>query len=184
MIDGRRDVTGLLAIAFLALVFMLGARSQDDDRTFVVNLKEPHPVRGEVEVRSPIPHGDLVRILDITIGSSSAEETALWVDAGTLDVSGFTSIVLSLYGDLKGIPSTPGVVAVVLVPDEEEILRAFAQGEVHLSLEATAEAGGSDLLYFSGTAERLPIGFPQYRVFLYNTTDRSAAANIFAYLTN
>ena len=37
--------------------------------------------------------------------------------------------------------------------------------------------------YFSTSFPNLIIGFPRYRVFVYNTTDRIATVNVFAYLT-
>ncbi len=39
-------------------------------------------------------------------------------------------------------------------------------------------------LYFSGASASLAIAFPRYRAFLYNTTNRSAAVDVLAYLRN
>ena len=63
-------------------------------------------------------------------------------------------------------------------------MRSFQENELHLALEATADVMAGDLSYFSGTGASLPLGFPRYRVFVYNTTAQSVTVDIFAYLTN
>lgn len=178
----REHLLSLVAVAGLASAATFGA--QELTRTFVVNLKDPHPIQGSVEVPSPIPHARLESMLDVVVGPSSRGEPSLWAEAGMLDTSGFTSVVLSLHGQLRGTPGGPGVVGLILVPDEETIQRALAEGEVHLPLEAVADPVPTGGLYFSGTRAALPVAFPSYRVFVYNTTDRSASVNVFAYLVN
>jgi hypothetical protein len=178
----QREIVLSLSAAILASAGTLGF--QETTRSFVVNLQDPHPIEGTVVVPTPIPHSKVVSFTDIVVAPATGGETGLWTGAGSLDTSGFTSVVLSLHGQLRGSPTARGVVAVALVPEEENILRAFAEGEVHLALEARADPVPSGGFYFSGSAAGLPVAFPQYRIFLYNTTDRSAAVNVFAYLTN
>lgn len=157
---------------------------QELTRTFVVNLESPHPVEGVVDVPRPVPHARLESMLEVVVGPAPRDEPSLWADAGTLDASGFTSVVLSLHGQLRGAPTGTGVVGLILVPDEETIQRALAEGEVHLAIEAVADPVPTGGLYFSGSRAALPVAFPAYRVFVYNTTDRSASVNVFAYLVN
>lgn len=157
---------------------------QQVTQTFVVNLKDPHPVEGVVDVTRPIPHSDVQSFFDVVVPPASRAEPGLWSDVGVIDTEGFTSAVLSLHGQLRGDTGREGAVVVVLVPEEENILRALGEGEVHLALEAEASPVPSGGLYFSGTRAGLPIAFPRYRAFVYNTTDRSASVNLFAYLTH
>lgn len=171
----------LLVVALAASVTTLGV--QELTQTVVVNLKDPHPIEGRVVVPAPIPHSEMASWTDAIVAPASREETGLWTDLGAVETSGFTSLLLSLHGQLRGSTSGGGVVAVVLVPNEENILRALAEGEVHLELEALADPLPADALYFSGASERLPIGFPSYRVFLYNTTERSASVDAYVYLS-
>ena len=178
----RHEILSLVAVGVLASVTTLGV--QELTQTFVVNLKDPHPIEGDVNVLSPIPHSDMTSMVDVVVAPATREQTGLWTDVGPLDTAGFTSVVLSLHGQLRGSTGGTGVVSLVLMPDEENILRAFAEGEVHLELEATADPVPTNALYFSGTSGNLPIGFSSYRVFLYNTTERSASVNVFAYLAN
>ena len=169
-------VAGLGSVGFVAF--------QTLERVFVVNLKDPHPIEGTVAVGTPIPHSETQSLLEVVVAPASRDEPPLWTEAGILETDGFTSVVLSLHGQFRGNPSGPGTVGLVLIPEEENILRALGEGEVHLPLEAAAEGIPNGRLYFSGSRAGLAIGFSRYRVFLYNTTDRSASVNIFAYLTH
>jgi hypothetical protein len=179
---GRERLLSLVAVAGLASAVTLGV--QEITRTYVVNLKDPHPIQGTVEVPEPVPHARLERMLDVVVGPSTRGEPNLWAEAGVLETDGFTSVVLSLHGQLRGIPGSTGAVGLILVPDEETIQQSLVEGEVHLALEAVAEPVPAAGLYFSGTRSGLPVAFPRYRVFVYNTTDRSASVNVFAYLVN
>lgn len=178
----RHELLSMGAVAVLASVTTLGV--QELTQTFVVNLESPHPIEGDVSVSAPIPHSDTASMIDVVVAPSAREETGLWTDVGEIETAGFTSVVLSLHGQLRGSTSGTGVVALVLVPNEENILRALAEGEVHLTLDATADPVPPDALYFSGASDVLPVGFPSYRVFVYNTTERSASVDVYAYLGN
>ncbi|HJS74276.1 MAG TPA: hypothetical protein VJ921_08325 [Vicinamibacteria bacterium] len=154
------------------------------DRVFVVNLKDPHPIEGTVKVDTPIPHSETQSLMDVIVAPAPRDEPSLWTEAGFLETDGFTSVVLSLHGQFRGSPSGIGDVGLVLIPEEENILRALGEGEVHLPLDAVAVGVPDGLQYFSSSRAGLAIAFPRYRVFLYNTTDRSASVNIFAYVTH
>jgi hypothetical protein len=170
--------------AIAALAFAGVAGLQELTRSFVVNLKDPHPVEGAVEVVEPIPHTTLQSISEVIVSPAPRSEPSLWTEAGVLETDGFTTAVVSFHGQFRGSPSAPGAFGAVLVPEEENVLRAFAEGEAHLVLEAVADPVPNGRLYFSASRGGLAIAFPRYRVFLYNTTDRSASVNVFAYLTH
>ena len=175
----------VFSLSALAAVASAGfAGYQVADRVFVVNLKDPHPIVGTVEVPAPIPHSSVQSLFDVVVAPAARSEPSLWTEAGMIETDGFTSVVLSLHGQFRGNPSGPGAVGLVLIPEEENVLRALGEGEVHLALDAVAEPVPDGRQYFSGSRAGLAIGFPRYRVFLFNTTDRSAAVNIFAYLTH
>lgn len=166
------------------LVFAGAASVQELTRSFVVNLKDPHPIEGAVEVRSPIPHSELQSLFEQIVSPAPRSETSLWTEAGTLETDGFTTAVVSFHGQFRGNPSAPGSFGVVLVPEEENVLRAFAEGEAHLVLEAVADPVPNGRLYFSASQAGLAIAFPRYRLFLFNGTDRSASVSVFVYLTH
>ncbi|MGH9323035.1 MAG: hypothetical protein ACRD3V_24500, partial [Vicinamibacteria bacterium] len=144
----------------------------------------PHPIEGTVEVATPIPHSGVQSLFDVVVGPASRDEPSLWTEAGMIETDGFTSVVLSVHGQFRGNPSSTGAIGLILIPEEENVLRSLAEGEVHLSLEAVAEPVPDGRSYFSGSRAGLAIAFPRYRVFVYNTTDRTAAVNVFAYLTH
>jgi hypothetical protein len=176
----RELVLTLAALAGAGTAGVVGFQ----DRTFVVNLKDPHPIEGTVTVETPIPHSETQSLLDVIVAPAPRDEPSLWTEAGILETDGFTSVVLSMHGQFRGNPTGLGDVGLVLIPEEENILRALGEGEVHLPLDAVAQGVPNGRQYFSGTRAGLAVAFPRYRVFLYNTTDRSASVNIFAYITH
>jgi hypothetical protein len=184
----RKTIAVAIALVTAAwLIFMLPsgvARSQEVMRALVVNLENPHPVVGTVSVEGTIRHADTVRVHDVIVSSARRDEPPRWTDAGVVDTSGFTHLALSVQGYVKGRVNQPGVIGVILIPEEEPIIQALSEGQIHLPLEVTADATPGVISYFSASEPRLPIAFPQYRVWLYNTTEESAAANVFLYLTN
>lgn len=178
----RELVLSLSALAGLGSASFVGY--QELNRTFVVNLKDPHPIEGTVAVGTPIPHSETQSFFEVVVAPAPRDEPPLWTEAGILETDGFTQLVLSLHGQFRGNPSGVGDVGLVLIPEDENVLRALGEGEVHLALDAVAEGIPDGRQYFSGSRAGLAIAFPRYRVFLFNTTDRSAAVNIFAYLTH
>jgi hypothetical protein len=175
---------GLLAAALLLATLAFSAGGVQESRSYVVNLETPHPIEGEVGIVGPITHSRVERISGVVVAPVGRGATSLWAEAGRLQTDGFTSVTLSLHGLSGGTDRRAGSVGVVLVPAEARILRAFQENELHLALEATAEVSAADLRFFSGSSPSLPLGFPTYRVFVYNTTEQSVTVDIYAYLTN
>lgn len=175
---------GILAatLLFTTLAFTVGG--VQESRSYVVNLRTPHPIEGEVGIVGPIAHSKVARMSRVVVAPVGRQETSLWAEAGMLEADGFTSVTLSMHGLSGGTDRRAGTVGVVLIPDETRILRSFQENELHLALEATADVIAGDLRYFSGSSASLPLGFPRYRVFVYNTTPQSVTVDIFAYLTN
>ena len=180
----------ITACVFLFTLLMLHWTSstrtvgaQDEARTLVVNLGSPHPISGQVSINGPIQHAAMVRIEDVIVPPALREEAATWTLAGEVATEGFTSMNLSLQGQMRGTVSGGGLIGVILVPDEEPMVQALSEGIVQLFLEATAPVSvGAD--HFDSSAPWLPIAFPKYKVYLYNTTEHGASTNLFFYLTN
>jgi hypothetical protein len=108
----RSEAFSLIIVGVLASLTTLGV--QELTQTFVVNLKDPHPIEGEVRVSAPIPHSETASMIDVIVAPATRDEPGLWTDVGPLETGGFTSVVLSLHGQLRG--STNGDGAVTLVP--------------------------------------------------------------------
>jgi hypothetical protein len=157
----------------------------EPERVIVTNFPERQEVTGSVSVAEPIPQSELVRRVDVIVPSVAREDTTQLTDAGTLDASGFTHVVIGLRGEVQGNLGRDGVVGVVLVPEEEPVLRALREeGRYDFAREVRAEVIRTDRGYFASRQRRYLLGFPRYRIFLWNTADRSVSADVYAYLTN
>ncbi len=55
---------------------------------------------------------------------------------------------------------------------------------MHFFLETAARGVTSETPYFASGQPRYTVAFPRYRVLMYNTTDKTVSASLFAYMTN
>lgn len=150
----------------------------------VANFPEVQKVEGKVSVAEPVPHSALVRRLDVVVPPVLRSNTTGLVEAGVVDAAGFTHAVLGLRGEVQGNLLKEGAVGAVLVPDEDPVLEALReQGRYDFPVEVRAEVRKQDRGYFASDQPRRVLGFPRYRVFLYNTSDRSVNADLYVYLT-
>lgn len=173
------------AIGLWALTPFGEVVSQSVESVLVTNFPDIQQVSGEVRIQGPIQLSRLERFEDVLIPPVRPEDTTRLVEAGTLHTAGFPQVVLSLHGLVRGELKQPGDVGVLLVPDEPQILQAFNEvGQVHFALQASAGAVSHRTPYFASTQPSFRVGFKSYRVYLYNTTDKSVTVNVYAYLTN
>jgi hypothetical protein len=181
---------GLLAGVGLSLVLVtVGAFWADDVRSritevLVTNFPPVQVVAGEVKVIGPIRQTVFVSFKDVTVPPVAPTETTRLINAGTLGTSGLPKVVLSLQGKTAASVLKAGRVGAILVPDEEPIQQALAEkDEIQFPLEVSAAVPVGDKAYFASGQPYLQTGFPQYRVLLWNTTDRTVTVNVYAYLT-
>lgn len=178
-----------LGLPLLALLTVLGlsawALRITADRfepVKVVNFPPIQDVSGAVTVPEPVPHSRFVELENVVLSPADRNRPSEWSREGELDASGFTHVVLGMTGDVRGTLGSPASVGAILVPDEtgpQQILRE--EGVAVLSLEVTAELepGRS---HFASESVRLPLGFPRYRVYLWNTSSNSLSVDLYAYL--
>ena len=106
-------------------------------------------------------------------------------EAGTLVTDGFPRVVLSVHGIVKGKPNKPGEVGAILVPDTPSIGEAFDEiGVIHFELRASAQGVSATTPYFASNQPEYTVGFESYKIYFFNTTDKTVTVNLFAYLTN
>jgi len=205
----RTSVATLMLIAALA-VFLLTpfgqVVSRDVSRVLVTNFPGIQNVEGTVEVKGTIRVAELVTFENITVPPVKPSDTTRLVEAGTLVTDGFPEVVLSLHGVVRGsalkhgevgailIPDQHvvrgsalkhGEVGAILIPDQQQIQEAFdEQGFFHFALRAAAHDVSSKTPYFASDQPKYTVGFENYKVLLYNTTDKTVSVNLFAYLTN
>lgn len=175
---------GVLALVLILVPVVLLASVGDIQRVLVTNFPRVFRVEGEVTVKGPIRQTRAESFLDVLVPPIARTDTTRLVNAGTLETDGFAWVVLSFAGQLKGEALRPGELGVVLVPDEDVVRRALdEQGLLVFPLELASAPVSGRPSYFAAPPARLPVGFPRYRVLVYNNSDKSASVDLFAYLT-
>ena len=154
-------------------------------RVIVTNFPESQKIEGEVTVRGPIRQTAQFSLKDIVVPPVSPKDTQRLIQAGTISTDGFAFVVLGLAGQIRGEVVRAGSVGAILLPEEDSILRAFEEkGELQFPLQVTSNTVTSASPFFASDQPRLLIGFPRYRVFLFNTSQKTVSVNLYAYLTN
>ena len=178
----------LLLCTVLALATLLPiahASSEDIQRVLVNNFPSLQKVFGAVTVEGTISHAVQQRFPETVVSPVKPEETHRLVAAGTLAADGFTSVVLGVSGQFKSQFSRAGTIGVILIPEEDPILRAFEEaGKFQFPLEVKAVSANNQSPHFASESVKLTLAFPRYRVYFYNTTDGTVGAFLHTYLTN
>jgi hypothetical protein len=138
---------------------------------------------GPLSGTEPVSMGDLVGYRGILVPPVERADVTKLVDAGTIDADGYTYVVLNLAGEVKeNPPRSGGIVGALLVPDVAPFDKVLTQlNVVALPLEIRAAATAETHPYFWAKQVRFEVGFPRYRVLLYNTTGTTATVAFFAY---
>lgn len=181
----RACFVSLLVAAACLLGARPGTAQEEPELVEVVNLPEVQSVDGTVTVQGPISQTRLASMEVEVVSPVEPTATTDLVLVGTLETSGFKTVVLSLAGQVRAAYHRAGRVGAVLVPDVEIARTAFLEhGQLlfPLRVDASAEAEGGD--YFASDQPEFPLGFDRYRVYFFNTTDRPASVTLFAYLGN
>ena len=185
----RRHLPAVLSGAAAALLVLLFAPirtlSQEIQSVFVSNFPQVQPVSGDVRLSEPMPFAKQVRFNDLLVAPVPRRETTRLIEAGTLETQGFTHVVLSLRGQIGGSVVKAGDIGVVLIPDEPQIIEALdEQALIQFPLEAVAVGIDLRTPVFASNQPRFVIAFERYKVLLYNSTDKTARVDVFAYMTN
>ena len=151
----------------------------------VTNFPEVQKIDGAVSIEGPLVSGSLQRIEEVVV-SPVDRGAATRMDAqGAVTTDGYTSLVVSLVGEVQGSVDREGTLGVVLAPDDSVVNRALRQDSVVLfPLEVTVEIPLGSPGWINAESKSFQIAFPSYRVYLYNTSDKSVATTVYVYLTN
>ncbi len=189
----HKVIYGLILGCLLALSLLLlpgeparAQRSQPAQEVEVVNFPQVQRVDGRVGVHGSVKVEEAVPAALATTAVVLVEPTrgrspAAMVFAGSLDSAGWRHAVLSLAGEARGRGGA-GAVGAVLVPHTDLASRAFEDQRLLFPMEVVAEVEESSLWVSSGQPE-VRLGFPRYKVYLYNTSERTVAVTFSAYLT-
>jgi hypothetical protein len=176
----------LLLIALLVLLLWRparGAESEERTQVTVTNFPEVQHIDGTVSVRGPIPGTALVHLANITVSPAQRTEVDDFSRGGTLETAGYARAVLSLTGHIKGSVVRSAEVGAILIPDETPVLDAFneeQQLQFPLTVAASNLAVGKG--FFASEPTAVQVAFPRYKVFFFNTSDKTVEVDLFAYL--
>jgi hypothetical protein len=85
-----------------------------------VNLKDPHPIEGNVSVEAPIPHSATRSLLEVVVAPAARDEPSLWTEADPRPTASPRGAELT---DSSGNPAA-GAVGLVLIPERERSPRS------------------------------------------------------------
>ena len=144
-------------------------------------------MKGEVKVKGDLmPRCRQVLFQNLNVTPAGRLDTARLTYAGILEADGFPAMTLTLLGKCMAPVPVPGSIGAILVPDNNWAKQALDKEDIFLAGAevATKVSPGQDRTktYFSTPSKAFPVGFPRYRVYLYNTTDRTATADLSIYL--
>jgi len=175
----------ILALLLAGATRPAGGTGEEPRPVRVVNFPAVQQVKGQVGIDGTVRHAALVTFADLVVPPVEPSETGRLVDGGILPAEGFTSVVLSLGARAGGRALRSGSVGVILIPDEAEITRTFEQdAQLLFPIEINAPLTQGTYRMTAASQSRQTLGFPRYRVRLYNTTDKVVNATLYAYLTN
>lgn len=148
----------------------------------VQNFPELQQIKGSVSIEGTTKS---IAKEGLVVPTSQRAEMTEMVYAGTIETEGFTSLLISLQGEMRSEVFSSGTIGVLLVPAEGSILRVLRDAKrVQFPIECKAQTKSGDSIYFESEQVQQRIAFSRYKMYLYNTTNRSADANVYLYLSN
>ena len=178
----------LAAVLVLVVALSLPAArllaGSDIDQVWVRNFPDVQAVRGDVQIREPIPASRFAPMRGLLVAPGTDGELASLEAAGEVDAGGFAQLTVSVSGQVTSELFRGGEVSVILVPDEPVVIdRLRRTGEAALAHRLTLGVDRAAGPYFAASRASLPVAFPRYLVYLTNGTDRTAELDVFLYLT-
>jgi hypothetical protein len=141
-------------------------------------------VDGGVHIAEPIPSNEMVRMDPITVTTVKRHQTNQLVSGGVIESGPFTAVRISLGGYVEGTPPEPATIGAVLVPDEDFVLEALKEGVYLFPIEVTMSIPQESLPYVGAQSQTEQLSFPRYRVYFYNTSQRTVKTQLYAMLMN
>ncbi|MFN7965525.1 MAG: hypothetical protein U0V87_07550 [Acidobacteriota bacterium] len=185
----RSLAVGVLSLVLLVLVAIGTATRSTAEGTqsvFITNFPELSRVDGVVAIRGPIEQAVFVKFEDKLVTPVNKTDPNRFIAAGEFTTGGHSEVVLSMNGLTKGSVLKSGYIGFILVPAEIESISAaqFESRQIHFPLEVSTEIGPKTPSWFAATPVRLTLGFPKYRILMYNNTDAAVTLNLYANLIN
>jgi hypothetical protein len=179
-----KEMSRHLVVYFMITVVPMAAHANEVE-VKVKNFPDTQRIKGSVSIDGTVRHAKSFKVEGVLVSSSKRNEITELIPAGIVETDGFTSISVSLQGEIKSSNFIPGAIGVLLIPDEEPILHALREAkQVQFPIETICNIKSGDSEYFSSPQSSNRVAFPRYRVYLYDTLNRPAEANVYLYLTN
>lgn len=161
-------------------------KGQEVQDVTVTNFPAVQVVKGSVSIDGVVSHARSLKVEGLLVPTSSRDNISELFSAGIVETEGFTSMAISLQGEVKSNNFAPGTVGVILIPDEWPILRVFRERKlIQFPIECLATIKPADLVeHFSAPQCNERISFPRYKLYFYNTVNTSVETNVYLYLSN
>jgi hypothetical protein len=183
--EATMKITSSTVLFLIAFSGLGSVRGSELTPVVVTNFPEVQRIDGAVSISGPLVNGSLQRVDEVVVSPVDRRAATRMDPQGAVTTDGFTSLVVSLVGEVQGSVDRKGTLGVVLVPDDAVINRALRQdGAVLFPLEASVEIPLGSPGWINAKSKSFRIAFPGYRVYLYNTSDKSIATTVYVYLTN
>jgi len=174
-----------LVAALLISTFLLQSVQAETIDVRVNNFPESQQVKGAVSIDGTTSHARSYKKEGVVVPPARRSEPSELVFAGVVDTDGFTAVTINLQGEVKSGSFTPGSIGVLLIPDEEPVLRALREAKrIQFPIESAARLNSGDSSFFSADQVQQRLAFPRYKIYFYNTLNRTAEANVYFYLSN
>jgi hypothetical protein len=185
----RKPVAIALLLVAAAALFVLtphGAALAEEARSvFVTNFPDVFRIKGTVTVDGPVKQAKYSALREVVVPPINPKDTVRLIQGGIIESDGFSGMVVGLQGQTKGEVYRAGTVGVYLLPDEDAIVKVYEEkGQTPFAFELTVSGVSGASPYFASSGNRLSVGFPRYRTYFYNTSDKTVSVNLYAYLTN
>jgi hypothetical protein len=169
-----------IGFSLLLSMFPSPASCRDISDVKVTNFPETQKVKGSVAIEGA---GKAIKREGILVSRSRRNELTELFYSGFIDTEGYTSVSLYLQGEIRSATFPSGSIGVMMIPDEEPVLRALKEsGQVQFPIETVCTIKSEDSEYFSCQQVNQNIGFSRYRIYLYNTLDKPAEVSTYIYL--
>ena len=191
LIDRRPGVRHFVLIITTTLLLTLlvvfppwgTSYSQPPTEVVVTNIPKVQQIEGKVSVVGVVRQAELKRRVKLIVPSVAREDVTSLIQAEAVTTDGFSELTVSLHGEARGTVGRDGTIGVVLVPDEPAVLKALDNhGVFHFPIEVKAGLTRNGPSHFD-VQQRFDLGFASYKVYLYNSSDRTADVNVYLYLT-
>ncbi len=181
MFETIRKKTFLCFLLLQVVTASTLAQTAEASEVRVTNFPETQKINGTVSVNGI---AKAVKRESILLTPSRRTELSELFHAGKIETEGYTNVSVYLQGEIKSSAFISGNIGIILIPDEEPILRAFKETkQIQFPIVVICSITSGDSEFFGCTLSNQPIGFARYRMYLYNTLDKNAEVNAYLYLT-